>query len=60
MNARPPRPDTPVVRQLRERAKVYAAYEESARDPDFMAEMLETVAAFDVALLDGLTEPPGD
>jgi Arc/MetJ-type ribon-helix-helix transcriptional regulator len=46
-----------VVAHLRDlrRAKVYAAYEEAARDPEFMAEQREITAAFDVALLDGLT-----
>ncbi|HEV2148598.1 MAG TPA: hypothetical protein VGR37_14435 [Longimicrobiaceae bacterium] len=45
-----------VVARLRElrRAKVYAGYEEAARDPLFMADMRETAAAFDAALLDGL------
>jgi hypothetical protein len=45
-----------VVARLREirRAKVYAAYEEAARDAAFMADMDETTAAFDAALLDGL------
>ena len=45
-----------VIARLRElrRAKVYAAYQEAAGDPAFMAEMEETATAFDVALLDGL------
>jgi hypothetical protein len=48
----------PVARQLREqrRAKVYAAYEEAARDPVFVTEMREITDAFDAALLDGLSE----
>ena len=47
-----------VVARLRElrRAKVYAAYEEAARDDAFLADMHETTAAFDVALQDGLTD----
>ena len=46
-----------VIEKLRElrRARVYAAYEEAARDEAFMADMRETTAAFDVALLDGLS-----
>jgi hypothetical protein len=45
-----------VVARLRElrRAKVYAAYQEAARDPAFVADMDETAADFDAALLDGL------
>jgi uncharacterized protein (UPF0305 family) len=48
-----------VVARLRElrRAKVYAAYQDAARDPEFMADMAETTEAFDAALLDGLSEP---
>ena len=48
----------PVARQLRERrrAKVHAAYEEAARDPEFVVEMREIADAFDAALLDGLSE----
>jgi hypothetical protein len=41
------------LRELR-RAKVYAAYQEAAGDPSFVADMDETVADFDAALLDGL------
>ena len=54
----PRRSDHPVVRQLRDtqRARVYAAYEEAARDPLFVAEMLEITNAFDTALLDGFSE----
>lgn len=50
-----------VVAQLRElrRARVYAAYEEAARDPVFMAEQREITEAFNAALLDGL-EPDGE
>jgi Arc/MetJ-type ribon-helix-helix transcriptional regulator len=50
-----------VVAQLRElrRAKVYAAYQEAARDSEFMAEQREITEAFDVALLDGLREAEG-
>jgi len=46
------------ARQLREqrRAIVYAAYEEAARDLKFVAEMREITDAFDVSLLDGLSE----
>lgn len=44
-----------VKERLREcrREKLYAAYAEAADDPDFMAEMSDTVRAFDVALGDG-------
>ena len=50
-----------VVAQLRElrRAKVYAAYQEAARDPEFMAEQRELTEAYDVALLDGLEDAEG-
>ena len=50
-----------VVARLRElrRTRVYAGYEEAARDPGFMAEQREITEAFDAALLDGL-EPNGE
>lgn len=38
----------------RRRAKIYAAYEEAANDPAFMAEMNADTRAFDNALRDGL------
>lgn len=46
-----------VVAHLRElrRARVYAAYEEAARDPEFMAEMREVAEAFDGTVADGLS-----
>lgn len=49
-----------VVAHLRElrRAKVYAAYDEAAGDPEFVAEQEEITAAFDAALLDGLPDAP--
>lgn len=41
--------------RLREqrRAKVYAAYEEAARDPEYMRELNADMKAFDVTLSDG-------
>jgi Arc/MetJ-type ribon-helix-helix transcriptional regulator len=45
-----------VVAHLRElrRATVYAAYDEAARDPEFMAEMRAVTDEFDVTVGDGL------
>ena len=45
-----------VVAALRERRRerLYAAYAEAARDPDFAADMDEATQAFDAALGDGL------
>lgn len=45
-----------VIAQLRERrrARVYAAYEEAAADPVFMAELEEMNRALDAAVGDGL------
>lgn len=40
----------------RRRAKVYAAYEEAANDPAFIADMNADVIAFDNALRDGLAD----
>jgi hypothetical protein len=38
----------------RRRAKVYAAYEEAANDPAFVADMNADLRAFDNTLRDGL------
>ena len=38
----------------RRRAKIYAAYEEAAKDPAFMADMNADLQAFDQTLGDGL------
>ena len=48
-----------VIAQLRERRRqrVYAAYEEAASDPVFMAEHEEMNRALDAALGDGLPRP---
>jgi hypothetical protein len=47
-----------VIAQLRERrrARVYAAYEEAADDPVFMAELEEINRALDIAIGDGLPQ----
>lgn len=37
----------------RRRAKVYAAYEKAARDPEYMANVNSDMKAFDVTLSDG-------
>jgi Arc/MetJ-type ribon-helix-helix transcriptional regulator len=37
----------------RRREKVYASYAKAAKDPEFMAEMLETDRVFDVTVSDG-------
>jgi Arc/MetJ-type ribon-helix-helix transcriptional regulator len=37
----------------RRRAKVYAAYEEASRDPDYMRDVNADIRAFDVTLSDG-------
>jgi Arc/MetJ-type ribon-helix-helix transcriptional regulator len=41
------------LRELR-RARVYAAYDEAARDPEFMAEMRRVTEEFDHMAADGL------
>lgn len=43
--------------KLRERrkAKLYAAYERAARDPEFMRDMNADLEAFDITLSDGLS-----
>jgi len=48
----------PVAASLRKmrRAKVYAAYREAAADPAYIKQMESTVASFDRALGDGLTD----
>ena len=40
----------------RRRAEVYAAYQEAAKDPAFMADMNADIAAFDCTLLDGMED----
>lgn len=37
----------------RRRAKVYTAYEEASRDPEYMADLGADMKAFDVTLADG-------
>lgn len=48
------RTDVPRDRlRARRRERVYAAYAEAARDPEFMAEMADIDRAFDVTGSDG-------
>ena len=37
----------------RRRAKVYAAYEEASRDPEYMRELYGDMSAFDITVSDG-------
>jgi tryptophan synthase beta subunit len=43
------------LRELR-RARVYAAYDEAAADPEFMRDLRETMRDFDTALPDGFDQ----
>jgi Arc/MetJ-type ribon-helix-helix transcriptional regulator len=47
-----------ILRQLKElrRERLYAAYQEAANDPEYVAEMAELTAEFDFAVADGLRE----
>lgn len=45
------------LREVR-RARLYAAYEQASRDPEFLADMDATTRAFEVTVADGLSDEP--
>ncbi|MHB1863961.1 MAG: hypothetical protein ACYCVL_13475 [Gemmatimonadaceae bacterium] len=48
---------SPAVRKHR-RAELYDSYRAAARDPEFGAELADTMSAFDPAVGDGLADSP--